>query len=90
MMLQRDDPRDYVVGTGQTYSVENLVERAFAHAGLDWKEHVEIDPNLIRPAEVDLLCADPAKANEELGWQPEVDFDGLVRMMVEADIERLS
>ncbi len=88
-MLQPAEPRDYVVGTGQTHSVRELVEIAFAHVGLDWKEHVRTDPAFIRPAEVDVLQADPSRARQELGWRPTVDFRGLVRMMVDADLARL-
>jgi GDPmannose 4,6-dehydratase len=87
-MLQQPEPGDYVIGTGQTHSVRELVELAFGHAGLDWREHVVIDPKFIRPAEVDLLLADPTKARTELGWSPGVDFAGLVGMMVDADLER--
>ena len=74
-MLQQDEPDDYVVATGVTNTVERLVELAFAHVGLDWDEHVRTDPALIRPAEVDLLVGDPAKAREQLGWEPAVDFE---------------
>ncbi|MFG0317934.1 MAG: GDP-mannose 4,6-dehydratase, partial [Planctomycetota bacterium JB042] len=88
MMLQRDEPADYVVGTGETHTVADFCEKAFARAGLDWKEYYEVDPRFLRPAEVDLLLADPTKANEELGWKPEVSFEGLVHMMVDADLER--
>jgi GDPmannose 4,6-dehydratase len=89
-MLQQPDPRDYVIGTGQTHSVRELVEAAFGHVGLDWQKHVVTDPRYMRPAEVDLLLADPSKARRELGWTPQVDFKQLVAMMVEADLERLS
>jgi len=88
-MLQQDEPDDYVVATGVTNTVDRLVEVAFAHAGLDRDAHVRTDPALIRPAEVDLLVGDAAKARERLGWEPTVDFEGLVRMMVDADLERL-
>ncbi|MBJ7454443.1 MAG: GDP-mannose 4,6-dehydratase [Thermoleophilia bacterium] len=88
-MLQQDEPDDYVVATGVTNTVEHLVELAFAHAGLDPADHVKTDPALIRPAEVDLLVGDPAKARERLEWEPAVDFERLVQMMVDADIERL-
>jgi GDPmannose 4,6-dehydratase len=90
LMLQQEKPDDYVVSTGETHSVRELVEEAFGHVGLDWQKHVVQDPALIRPAEVDLLVGDPAKAKSVLGWVPEVDFRGLVRMMVEADLQRLS
>jgi GDPmannose 4,6-dehydratase len=88
-MLQQPEPRDYVVGTGQTHSVRELVEAAFGHVGLDWRKHVITDPKYIRPAEVDLLQADPSKARKELGWSPKVGFSELVAMMVDADLERL-
>ena len=87
-MLQQDAPDDYVIGTGLTWTVRHLVESAFACAGLDWHDHVVQDPKFLRPAEVDLLVADPAKAREKLGWTPTVPFEGLVRMMVEADLAR--
>ena len=87
LMLQQESPRDFVVGTGVDHSVADFVEVAFAHAGLDWRRHVLIDETLKRPAEVDLLRADPTKACEELGWKPRVEFDALVRMMVDADTE---
>ena len=90
LMLQRDAADDYVIATGKSHSVRELVEVAFSHAGLDWREHVCTDPALLRPAEVDHLIGNPAKAEAELGWRPSVDFEGLVRMMVDADVERLS
>jgi GDPmannose 4,6-dehydratase len=89
-MLQQDEPDDYVVATGETHSVKELVELAFSYAGLDWQKYVKIDPRFIRPAEVDLLVGEPKKAKDALGWTPEVDFGGLIRMMVDADIQRLS
>jgi GDPmannose 4,6-dehydratase len=89
LMLQQDTPGDYVVATGETHTVEKLVETAFAYAGLDWREHVVQDPRFMRPAEVDLLVGDPALAKQDLGWEPEVGFEALVRMMVDADLERL-
>ena len=88
-MLQRDTPEDYVVATGETHSVKELVEVAFNAVGLDWQKHVVIDPAFIRPAEVDLLVGDPSKAKNELNWEPEVDFYGLVEMMVAADMKEL-
>jgi GDPmannose 4,6-dehydratase len=88
-MLQQPEPRDYVVGTGQDHSVRQLVEIAFARAGLQWKEHVVSDPAFVRPAEVDVLLADPRRVKAELGWAPTVDFRQLVEMMVDADLERL-
>ena len=87
-MLQRERPADYVIGTGETHTVRELCEIAFAHAGLDWERHVVIDPRFVRPAEVDILLADPRRAREELGWTPRTGFAELVRMMVDADLER--
>jgi GDPmannose 4,6-dehydratase len=87
LMLQQESPDDFVVGTGEAHTVREFVELAFAHAGLDWKEHVEVDARYFRPAEVDYLCADAAKARRVLGWEPTVTFDGLVRIMVEADMK---
>ena len=88
-MLQQPTPQDYVIGTGQTHSVRELVEAAFQHVGLDWRKHVVTDPRYMRPAEVDLLLADPSKARRELGWSPRVKFAELIGMMVDADLERL-
>ncbi len=88
-MLQQDEPRDFVIGTGVQHSVRDLVELAFGQLDLDWREHVVQDSRFMRPAEVEDLVADPSKARRELGWEPTVDFDGLVRMMVEADLDRL-
>ena len=88
-MLQTDEPRDYVVSTGETHSVRELVEVAFGHVGLDWRDHVVQDERFMRPAEVDLLVGDASKARDELGWEPQVAFAELVRMMVDADLERL-
>ncbi len=90
LMLQQDKADDYVIATGKSHSVRELVEVAFSHAGLDWRAHVRTDPTLLRPAEVDHLIGDPARAEAELSWRPSVDFEGLVRMMVDADMERLS
>jgi GDPmannose 4,6-dehydratase len=89
LMLQQDSPDDYVVATGETHSVRELVEVAFGCVGMDWKKHVIVDPTLYRPAEVDLLVGDPSKAKRVLDWTPKVTFDGLVREMVLADLERL-
>jgi len=89
-MLQQPSPQDYVIGTGRTHSVRELVEAAFSHVGLDWQKHVVTDPRFMRPAEVDLLLADPTKAKQDLGWTPRVDFKQLIAMMVDADLERLS
>jgi len=86
MMLQQDEADDYVIGTGEAHTVREFVAAAFAAAGLDWKEHVSIDPRYYRPSEVDYLLADPSKAEEQLGWEANVRFDELVRIMVEADI----
>ena len=88
-MLQQPTPQDYVVGTGQTHSVRELVEAAFGHVGLDWRKHVKSDARYMRPAEVDLLQADASKAKRDLGWSPKVKFGELVAMMVDADLERL-
>jgi GDPmannose 4,6-dehydratase len=88
-MLQRPEPQDYVVATGETHTVRELCEVAFARADLDWKAHVVVDPAFMRPAEVDLLIGNPAKARQELGWEPRVNFRQLVEMMVDADIARL-
>jgi len=88
-MLQQDKPGDYVIATGETHSVEEFVQEAFSIAGLDWKKYVVIDPKFVRPAEVQLLLGDPSKAKRELGWEPKVHFKELVKMMVEADLERL-
>jgi GDPmannose 4,6-dehydratase len=90
LMLQQDAPGDYVVATGASHSVRELVEIAFSHAGLDWQAHVEIDPQLLRPAEVDHLIGDASKAQVELGWRPDVGFRQLVEMMVDADLARLA
>jgi GDPmannose 4,6-dehydratase len=89
MMLQQPRPDDYVIATGVSHSVRELVETAFAHAGLDWERYVRTDPAFLRPAEVDQLIGDAAKARGSLGWTPSVDFTGLVRMMVDADLERV-
>jgi GDPmannose 4,6-dehydratase len=88
-MLQQERADDYVIATGVNHSVRELVEMAFEHVGLDWRRYVRLDPLLLRPAEVDQLVGDASKARSAFGWQPEVDFAGLVRMMVDADIERL-
>jgi GDPmannose 4,6-dehydratase len=88
LMLQQDQPDDYVIATGESHSVKELVEIAFAHAGLDWQKHVVLEPAFIRPAEVDHLIGDASKATDRLGWTPTVNFTGLVRMMVDADLAR--
>jgi len=88
-MLQLDEPEDFVVGTGETHSVRELVQIAFEHASLDWEEYTKIDQSLVRPAEVQHLLADPTRAAQRLDWTPTVSFSQLIRMMVDADIERL-
>jgi len=87
MMLQQATAEDYIVATGETHSVRELLEVAFAAAGLDWRNHVEIDPKLIRPAEVDYLCGDATKVRQRLGWKPTVGFEQLIEMMVAADLK---
>jgi len=89
LMLEADRPDDYVIATGISHSVRELVEVAFAHVGLEWQKHVKLSPHLIRPAEVEHLIGDNTKAREQLGWTPTVDFASLVRMMVDADLERV-
>jgi GDPmannose 4,6-dehydratase len=89
-MLQQDSADDYVVAMGVSHSVQELVELAFGHVGLDWRAHVRQDPALLRPAEVDLLIGDASKARRVLQWEPEVDFRGLISMMVDADLERVA
>ncbi len=89
MMLQQDEPDDYVIGTGETHSVREFCELAFGAVGLNYEDYVKIDPRFYRPAEVDLLISDPSKAREKLGWQPKVSFRELVEMMVEADMAQL-
>jgi GDPmannose 4,6-dehydratase len=89
MMLQQPEPDDYVIASGETHSVREFVELAFGYVGLDWQKHVVTDPAFIRPAEVDLLVGDPSKARKKFGWKPDVDFRGLIHMMVDADLKRL-
>ena len=89
-MLQQPRPADYVVGTGETHTVRELCEVAFAHVGLDWQKFVTVNPRFVRPAEVDTLQADPAKAKRELDWAPRVDFRALITLMVDADLERVA
>src|SRR5262249_26510869 len=89
LMLQQEKPDDYVIGTGQTHSVEEFVQIAFDHVGLNWRRHVTVDPQFLRPAEVDLLLANPTKARRLIGWKPEVSFEQLVRLMVDADVAQL-
>jgi GDPmannose 4,6-dehydratase len=90
LMLQQDRADDYVVATGISHAVRDLVEVAFGHVGLDWQKHVRLDPKLIRPAEVEQLIGDSSKARSRLGWEPTVDFLGLITMMVDADLERVA
>jgi GDPmannose 4,6-dehydratase len=87
MMLQQDKPDDYVVATGETHSVREFVEETFAALDLDWKQYVKHDERYERPAEVDLLIGDPTKAKKQLGWEPQVKFKELVKIMVDADLE---
>jgi GDPmannose 4,6-dehydratase len=89
LMLQQETADDYVVGTGETHSVRELCQVAFSHLDLDWEQHVVVDPRFYRPAEVDLLVSDPSKARTKLGWEPEVNFQTLIQMMVDADYELL-
>ncbi len=89
LMLQQPSPDDYVIATGETHSVREFLEAAFSHVGLDWQNYVDIDPRYYRPAEVDLLVGDSAKAKKQLGWQPKTKFIDLVRLMVDADIALL-
>src|SRR5207249_4933861 len=86
LMLQQDEPADYVIASGESHSVREFVEMAFGIAGLDWRKHVEIDPRYFRPTEVDALRGNADKARARLGWAPRVSFDALVRMMVEHDL----
>jgi GDPmannose 4,6-dehydratase len=90
LMLQQETPDDYVIATGETHSVKELCEVAFGHVGLTWQDHVEIDEQFLRPAEVDLLIGNPSKALRVLGWKPEVGFEELIRTMVDADLAALS
>jgi len=89
LMLQQDQPEDYVIATGETHSVKEFIELAFDRAGLNWKDYVVVDPKFFRPAEVDLLLGDPTKAKKKLNWKPEIDFHGLINMMVDADLARI-
>jgi GDPmannose 4,6-dehydratase len=90
LILQQDEPSDYVVGTGETHSVRELCQVAFEYLDLDWEEYVVVDPEFYRPAEVDLLVSDPSRARTELGWEPTVSFPELVQMMVDADLEQIT
>ncbi len=89
LMLQQDQPDDYVIATNETHSVKEFLQVAFAHAGLDWKQYVEIDPKYFRPAEVDLLIGDYSKARMKLGWEPKTRFEDLTKLMVDEDLRRL-
>jgi GDPmannose 4,6-dehydratase len=89
LMLQNEEPDDFVIATGDSHTVREFVEQAFDRAGLDWERHVEIDPRYFRPAEVDSLCGDPSKASEKLGWKAQTSFDDLVALMVDGDIRLL-
>jgi GDPmannose 4,6-dehydratase len=89
LMLQQDEPQDFVVGSGKCHTVRNVCEAAFGHLGLDWKKHVVSDPEFMRPAEVDHLCADASKAKKVLDWEPEVSFEQMIKMMVDADMALL-
>lgn len=89
LMLQQDEPDDYVVSSGETHTVGEMCEIAFSHVGLNYRDHVRVDPQFYRPAEVHQLLGDSTKARRKLGWQPEVDFPGLIRMMVDADMARV-
>jgi GDPmannose 4,6-dehydratase len=90
LMLQQDEPDDYVIATGETHSVRQLVEVAFAHVGIDPDNHVRIDPAFLRPAEVEHLIGDASKAREKLGWVPRTSFEEMVQLMVDADLELLA
>jgi GDPmannose 4,6-dehydratase len=89
LMLQQDDPQDYVIATGEAHTVREVCEIAFSHLGLDYRDHVVVSEDFIRPAEIDRLLGNPAKAKRQLGWEPEVSFEGLIKMMAEADLNRL-
>jgi len=90
LMLQQSEPEDFVIATGIKHSVRELVDTAFRHVGLDWTRYVEVDPGLLRPADVSTLCGDASKARSKLGWAPRVSFIELVKMMVDADLERVA
>jgi len=89
LMLQQDEPEDYVIATGVTHSVKDLVQIAFDYVNLNWEDYVIVDPKFVRPAEVDLLLGDSTKAKDKLGWKPAVDFKSLIKMMVDADLEKV-
>jgi GDPmannose 4,6-dehydratase len=90
LMLQQDQPDDFVVATGETHTVREFCQLAFDHVGLDWEQHVVVDEKFFRPAEVDLLIGEPTKAHDQLGWKPETSFEGLVQMMVQGDLDFLT
>jgi GDPmannose 4,6-dehydratase len=89
LMLQQDEPDDFVIATGETYSIRQFLDIAFSYVGLDWNDYVAFDERYLRPAEVDLLIGDPSKAKKMLGWEPEVSFEGLVKLMVDSDLEAI-
>ena len=89
LMLQQDKPQDYVIGTGEVYSVKEFLEIAFNHVGLNWQDYVVIDDNFKRPVDINCLRADASKIKKELGWEPKVKFEELVKKMVEYDMERI-
>lgn len=89
LMLQQDNPEDYVIGTGESHSVKEFLEEAFSYAGLDWKEYIAIDPKYVRPTDVDCLVANISKSNERLGWTPKITFEELIKIMVDCDMELL-
>jgi len=89
-MLQQDKPDNYVIATGQNHSVEQFCKQAFGHVNLDYKDYVKTDPRFVRPAEVDILLGNPSHAKKNLGWEPEVSFDQMVKLMVDEDLKRLS
>ncbi len=89
LMLQQDEPGDFVIATGETYSIRDFLDIAFQYVGLDWNDYVAFDERYLRPAEVDLLIGDPSKAKKVLGWEPEISFDGLVKLMVDSDLEAI-
>jgi GDPmannose 4,6-dehydratase len=89
LMLQQDSPDDFVIATGETHTIRELLEEAFGYVGLNYEDYVVIDPRFVRPAEVDLLLGDPGKASDKLGWKPEINFKQLVQMMVESDLDKI-
>jgi len=86
LILQQPEAEDYIIATAETHSIRDMLDIAFSRVGLDWEERVEVDPKLLRPAEVDYLCGNATKARERLGWAPQVDLKGLIEMMVDADL----